>query len=208
MRYLQLFIFLLALVFSSATAQNVNATSISASDTTLLSSNGEEEVDVASMVDKQIAIAQAKQWENKEKPVVQKQALSSAPETETKSDWLAAPLMQLGVSQEMLTRIEIMFASVMLVFGSVVTRRFVLKHKSKSNHLRSNIQSLRLEKSVVKKETKLKNIRENLLKSSIYLSNTEGSLAQKAKELKIAKGEIILAAKIKSYELSICSNER
>ncbi|MFA6025537.1 MAG: hypothetical protein WC727_03785, partial [Ignavibacteriaceae bacterium] len=75
-------------------------------------------------------------------------------------------------------------------------------------NIRSNIQSIRLEKSISKKETKLKVIRKNLLNSSVNLNVTEGSLARKAKELKIAKGEIILAAKIKSYELSICSSER
>jgi len=206
MRYVKLFIFLFALAFSSAVAQN--ATSTAVPDTSLQSSNGENEINVANLVEQQIAIAQAKQWENQEKPVVQKQALSTASATETENGWLASSRLQLGLSPEMLTRIEIMFASVMLVFGSVVTRRLVLRRRSKSNNLRSNIQSLRLEKSVVKKETKLKNIRENLIKSSIYLSNAEGSLSQKAKELKIAKGEIILAAKIKSYELSICSNER
>lgn len=208
MRYAQLFIFLLALTFSSASAQNVNATQTSVSDTSLQTSNGEDEVNVAEMVEKQIAIAQAKQWENKVKPLEQKKTVSAASKIETKNDWFISAALQLGVRPEMFTKIEIMFASVMLVFGSVVARRLVLKRSGKSNNLKSNIQSLRLEKSIVKKETKLKSIRENLLKSSIHLSNAEGSLTQKAKELKIAKGEIILAAKIKSYELSICSNER
>ncbi|MDP3150461.1 MAG: hypothetical protein Q8N83_15165 [Ignavibacteria bacterium] len=208
MRYLQLFIFLLALVFSSATAQSLNATSVSISDTSMQASSGEEEVDVAGMVDKQIAIAQAKQWENKVQPVVQQKNVSSISKNEIESNWFVSFVTWLGLSPETLIRIEIILVSALLVFGSVVTRRLVLKRKGKSNKLRSNIQSLRLEKSVVKKETKLKNIRENLLKSSIYLSNAEGSLTQKAKELNIAKGEIILAAKIKSYELSICSNER
>lgn len=206
MRYVKFFIFLFALAFSSAVAQNATPTAVP--DTSLRSSNGEDEINVANLVEQQIAIAQAKQWENQEKPIVQKQVLSTASATETENGWLASSILQLGLSPEMLTRIEIMFAFVMLVFGSLVTRRLVLRRRSKSNNLRSNIQSLRLEKSVVKKETKLKNIRENLIKSSIYLSNAEGSLSQKAKELKIAKGEIILAAKIKSYELSICSNER
>ncbi|MDP3683722.1 MAG: hypothetical protein Q8S01_07285, partial [Ignavibacteria bacterium] len=115
MRYVKLFIFLFALAFSSAVAQNATPTAVS--DTSFRSANGEDEINVASLVEKQIAMAQTKQWENKEKPVVQKQALSTAPATEPKNGWLASSIMQLGVSPEMLTRIEIMFASVMLVFG-------------------------------------------------------------------------------------------
>ena len=206
MRYLQLFIFLLALAFSSAAAQNATPTAVP--DTSLRSSNGEDEINVANLVEQQIAIAQAKQWENKVQPVVQQKNVSSISKNEIESNWFVSFVTWLGLSPETLIRIEIILVSALLVFGSVVTRRLVLKRKGNSNKLRSNIQSLRLEKSVVKKETKLKNIRENLLKSSIYLSNAEGSLTQKAKELNIAKGEIILAAKIKSYELSICSNER
>jgi len=208
MRYVQLFIVLLAWVLSSAQAQNVNSISASTSDTTMQSSGGEEEVNVASLVEKQIAIAQAKQWENKVQPVVLKKNVSSISKNEIESNWFTSLVTWLGFSSKTLTRVEIILVSAMLVFGSVVTRRLVLKRNGKSNNLRSNIQSLRLEKSVVKKETKLKSVRENLLKSSIHLSYAEGSLTQKAKELKIAKGEIMLAAKIKSYELSICSNER
>jgi len=204
MRYLQIFIFLFISFFSFASAQSGNA---AVTDTSSQLSNTEE-LSVAGLVEKQIALAQAKQWANRQEPVNQKAVAPLSIKSKTNNDWFASISTQFKLSPEMVTRIGIILFSSMFVFGSVVTRRLVLKHKSKSNKLRTNIQSLRLEKSIVKKETKLKSIRENLLKSSINLNSAEGSLAQKAKELKIAKGEIMLAAKIKSYELSICSNDR
>lgn len=204
MKYLQIIIFLFISVFSFTSAQSGNA---AVPDTTSQISNTEE-ISVAEMVEKQIALAQAKQWANRQEPVKQKAVTSLSIKSQANNDWLASIASQVKLSPEIVTRIGIILFSSLFVFGSVVTRRLVLKHKNKSNKLRSNIQSLRLEKSIVKKETKLKSIRENLLKSSINLNSGEGSLAQKAKELKIAKGEIMLAAKIKSYELSICSNDR
>jgi len=204
MKYLQIIIFLVISVFSFTFAQSGSA---AIADTSLQLSNTEE-LSVADMVEKQIALAQAKQWSNRQESAKQKVVEPLSIKSKINNDWFASLSTQFNLSEEMVTRIGIILLSSMFVFGSVVTRRLVLKHKSRSNNLRSNIQSLRLEKSIVKKETKLKSIRENLLKSSINLNSGEGSLAQKAKELKIAKGEIMLAAKIKSYELSICSNDR
>lgn len=204
MKYLQIIIFLFISVFSFTSAQSGNA---AVPDTTSQISNTEE-ISVAEMVEKQIAFAQAKQWANRQEPVKQKAVTSLSIKSQTNNDWIASIASQVKLSPEIVTRIGIIILSSMFVFSSVVTRRLVLSRKNKSNNLRTNIQSLRLEKSIVKKETKLKSIRENLLKSSINLNSGEGSLAQKAKELKIAKGEIMLAAKIKSYELSICSNDR
>ncbi len=204
MKYLQIIIFLFISVFSFTSAQSGNA----AIPDTTSQLNNTKEISVAEMVEKQIALAQAKQWANRQEPSKQKAVKKVSIKNQANSDWLASIASQVKLSPEMVTRIGIILLSSMFVFGSVVTRRLVLSRKSKLNNLRSNIQSLRLEKAIVKKETKLKNVRENLLKSSINLNNAEGSLAQKAKELKIAKGEIMLAAKIKSYELSICSNDR
>lgn len=204
MKYLLIVIFLFISVFSFTSAQSGNA---AIPDTTSQLSNTEE-ISVAEMVEKQIALAQAKQWANRQEPIKQKVVKTVSIKKQANNDWLASIASQVKLSSEIVTRIGIILLSSMFVFGSVVTRRLVLSRKSKANNLRSNIQSLRLEKSIVKKETKLKNVRENLLKSSINLNSAEGSVTQKAKELKIAKGEIMLAAKIKSYELSICSNDR
>lgn len=204
MKYIPIIIFLFITVFSFTSAQSGNA-AISDSSIQL---SATEELSVAEMVEKQIALAQAKQWANRQEPVKQKAVTPVSIKSKTNNDWLASIASQAKLSPEMVTRIGIILLSSLFVFSSVVTRRLVLKHKNKSNKLRTNIQSLRLEKSIVKKETKLRSIRENLLRSSVNLNSMEGSLAQKAKELKIAKGEIMLAAKIKSYELSICSNDR
>jgi len=205
MRHLQIIILLLVSVFSYTYAQSGIA---ALPDTAKQAGNSDEEVSVASLVEKQIAIAQAKQWENRQTVVKQKPVVAAPIKNKTNENWFTTVSTQFKFSVETAKSVGIILFSTMLVFGSVITRRLVLKHKNKSNNLRSNIQSMRLEKSVVKKETKLKSIRENLLKSSLNFNSGEGSLTRKAKELSIAKGEIILAAKIKSYELSVCSSDR
>lgn len=205
MRHVQIIIFLLVSVFSFASAQNGIA---ALPDTATQTGTTDEEVSVASLVEKQIAMAQAKQWENRQTEVKQKPVAAAPIKNKTKENWFTTVSTPFKLSGDTAKSVGIILFSTLLVFGSVITRRLVLKHKNKPTNLRTNIQSMRLEKSVVKKETKLKSIRENLLKSSLNFNSGEGSLTRKAKELKIAKGEIMLAAKIKSYELSVCSSDR
>lgn len=205
MRHLQIIILLLVSVFSFTSAQSGIA---ALPDTAKQIVNTDEEVNVASLVDKQIAIAQAKQWENRQTVVKQKHVVAAPIKNKTNENWFTTVSTPFKLSGETAKSVGIILFSALFVFGSVITRRLVLKHKNKANNLRTNIQSMRLEKSVVKKETKLKSIRENLLKSSLNFNSGDGSLTRKAKELSIAKGEIMLAAKIKSYELSVCSSDR
>jgi len=185
--YAKIYLFLLVSFLCSAFAQNIEKANFAVADTAMQTGKVEDEVNIDSLVAEQIAIAQAKKWEKAPLP----------------------PRLVGGIKIPFpLGRVRDGLFLAMFVFTVVFARRLILKTKSKTKNLRSNIQSIRLEKTVTKKETKLKVIRKNLLKSSVNLSPAEGSLTRKAKQLKIAKGEIILAAKIKSYELSICSNER
>ena len=65
--------------------------------------------------------------------------------------------------------------------------------------------SIREEKVVVKDDPKLKNVRTKLKNNSEHFT-AENSFGEAAKELNISKGELLLAAKIKSYELSRITN--
>jgi len=202
-----IFLLVFAGGFVSAQTDKGNA-ALSVSGDSLVNGNAEEII-IANLVEHQIALARAKEWKNHPAPI-KKKNIQSLPvkKEEAGIGWFPSLIKELGVGAETISRIEIFSLITVLVFAGVAARRGILRYTSKNKQLRSNIQALRLEKSKVKKDTKLKVIRKNLLKSSANLNSVEGSLAQKAKALKIAKGEIILAAKIKSYELSISSSER
>jgi len=219
--YTKIYIFLLVSLLCTAFAQNAEKANLpnskvgfAVADTAMQTGNAEDEVNIDSLVTAQIAIARAKKWENYIEPVKTNTGLATLQkiQLERKNNWLMNLSSIVGMDKETTTKAAIILFSSLVAFVILVVRRLKLRTKSKTKNgtenLRSNIQSIRLEKSISKKETKLKVIRKNLLNSSVNLNVTEGSLARKAKELKIAKGEIILAAKIKSYELSICSSER
>lgn len=221
MMYTKIYIFLFVSLLCTAFAQNAGKTNppnskadFAVVDSALQTGNAEDEINIDSLVTAQIAIARAKKWENYIEPVKTNTglAVSQKIQLERKNNWLMNLSAIVGTDKETTTKAAIILFSSLVAFVVLVIRRLKLRTKSKTKNgtknFRSNILSIRLEKSIPKKETKLKLIRENLLNSSVNFNVTEGSLARKAKELKIAKGEIILAAKIKSYELSICSNER
>ena len=108
----------------------------------------------------------------------------------------------LAKSNEDMARVVLLGGSTFLVFGTVLIRRIKIKKKSiRRKKLVKNINSIREEKVVVKEDPKLKEVRTKLKSNPEYFSE-ENSFDETAKELNISKGELLLAAKIKSYELS------
>ena len=101
-----------------------------------------------------------------------------------------------------LARVALLAGSTFIVFGTVLIRRVRIKKRSiRRKKLVKNINSIREEKVAVKDDPKLKNVRTKLKNSPEHFEE-ENSFGETAKELNISKGELVLAAKIKSYELS------
>ena len=90
-------------------------------------------------------------------------------------------------------------AAFVLVFAR---RAWLGRSKKTGKKLKNNIRILREENIVKREEPQLKSVRSKLLNSPVILNNHGKPLSEVAKELNIAQGEIILAAKIKSYELA------
>jgi membrane protein implicated in regulation of membrane protease activity len=208
--YAKLYLFLLVSFLCATFAQKVETVKSAVPDTTFQTNNIGEAVNIDSLVSAQVAIARAKKWENHEAPEIQISAMPAVGKIESakNTNWFLQYTSMVGADEATAIKGAVIFFAALFVFLVVFIRRMFLNRKKKKNDLRSNIQLLRSEKSMSKKGTKLKVIRKNLLNNSVNLNSSEGSLTRRAKELKIAKGEIILAAKIKSYELSVCSNER
>jgi len=94
-------------------------------------------------------------------------------------------------------------------FSFVFVRRLIRNRPRKGEKkLKNNIRILRGENIFVKEQSDLKSIRSKLLNSPVILNNHGKPLSEVAKELNISQGEIILAAKIKSYELAKGQNSK
>ncbi len=91
--------------------------------------------------------------------------------------------------------------SVSILTAVVVRRKRVSKGRKFRNELKEKIQSVREEMLIPKEETGLKLLRNKLLTlPEPELFNK--TLSAKARELNISKGELILAARIKSFQMS------
>jgi hypothetical protein len=94
-------------------------------------------------------------------------------------------------------------------FSFVFFRRFLKNRPTKGEKkLKNNIRILREENIFVKEQPELKTLRSKLLNSPVILNNHGKPLSEVARELNISQGEIILAAKIKSYELAKGNNSK
>jgi len=99
------------------------------------------------------------------------------------------------------------------LLGSAVILIFVFRGrlfggKKKNKALKNNIKLLREERLIVKTTGKKNNVRTKLVAETAYLNSAEKGLPQIAKEKNISQGEILLAARIKSYEMAkVCSGK-
>lgn len=97
----------------------------------------------------------------------------------------------------------------LFAFAFVFIRRLIINHAGKAGkNLKNNIRILREEGIKIQEKSSLKSIRSKLINSPVILNNHGKPLAEVAKELNISQGEILLAAKIKSYELAKDKNEK
>jgi hypothetical protein len=90
-----------------------------------------------------------------------------------------------------------------IAFSFVFVRRLLQRGpKNQVKTIKNNIRIIREESLVKRDQPQLKALRSKLVNSPVILNNHGKPLAAVAKELNISQGEIILAAKIKSYELA------
>jgi hypothetical protein len=163
-------------------------------------------VNIREMVIQQILAAKKKMLEEKQSkpqtlPGNKKKVLKKS--NKDKSVGILERISEfLSRANEDIARVILLGGSTFLVFGTVLIRRIKIKKKRvRRKKLVKNINSIREEKVIVKEDPKLKDVRIKL-KSNPEHFITENSFDETAKELNIAKGELLLAARIKSYELS------
>ena len=112
-------------------------------------------------------------------------------------------------SNDFLLKFYILGGAAFAAFSFVFIRRKILNRtKRPDNSIKNNIKTMRNENLIKRDRPQLKSIRSKLVNSPVILNNHGKSLSSVARELNISQGEIILAAKIKSYELAKNDNSK
>ena len=90
----------------------------------------------------------------------------------------------------------------LLIVGFVLLRRLIQTIKKKSlNALKAKISLLRNEKVLAKQDPKLQLVRKQLSNNELIFNKSEKQISKSAKELKISKGELLLAARLRLFEV-------
>lgn len=155
-----------------------------------------DSVDIRGMVQKQIQEAQKKQ--KAELISVDNKNYKSTPIIKKSSK---QTLEQIEVISWMTTEIIILLSASIAAVIFIVIRRRRLRKSSSNRDLKKNIKIIREEQLVINIDPRLRSIRKRLCLNSFYLNNVGNDVSAAARRLQIAKGEILLASRIRSYEI-------
>lgn len=165
-----------------------------------------DSVNISQIVQAQIAAARKEETEKKSQPVVNIQAKKVEKAKNSWTNIFVELRKNIPLSNDNFMKAVILIAFSFMAFIVVFLRRLKNKlHKpskkeKSSDSLKKNISILREEKPLkIKYKKKLKLIRSKLSKN-YSMNPTSESLTRTARELNIAKGEVLLAARIKAHE--------
>lgn len=96
--------------------------------------------------------------------------------------------------------IKIFFVISTLIILSVSLRRITIRIKKRiKNSLKQRIAMIREEKVIVRKDKNITRKRKSLKKDKILENLSDAGLNNKARELSISKGELLLAVRLKTF---------
>ncbi len=165
-----------------------------------------DSVNISQMVLAQIDAARKKQMEEKNQPTKLVETTTVKVQPASSTNFIADWVKSLAISEDTMVKIIIIGSATFIAVIFISFRRLKYSKKySVKNDLKNGIKLIREEKVFGKKDEKLSSVRNKLAgsPSSYQLSNE--SVSRNARDLNIAKGEIYLAARIKSHELNQAS---
>lgn len=177
-------------------------------NTAVITENETDKVDISEMVREQIAAARKKADEEKSTPVPHIDVPKPAKNVKSEAGLLMSIRNKIPLSDDSLIKISVLSAFSLLVFGFIMSRRLLLRKKRPKNKhdlkgLKQNIALIREERPIrVRKNNKLKTVRSRLLKKYSKVNMTNESISKTAKELKISKGELLLAERIRMHKMA------
>ncbi len=145
-----------------------------------------DNVDVKAIVKNQISAARAKE----------KEKVST--NTNISTEFAAANVKESGSSTLFIKLSILVFAGIIATFW-VIKRRSDEQKIKNVQQLKKNIKLVREEKFIKEIDPKLKAIRTSLYLNSSNLNPVGKGVSQRAKALQIAKGELLLASRIRLY---------
>ena len=114
-----------------------------------------------------------------------------------------------GASDMLLTKLLILSVASLLAVVVIYYRRLKLNGgKQFKNVLKRNIALMREEKPLHLAENRNKSVRNQLLNDPKIFNTGFNDVSGKAKDLQISKGELLLATKIKSYQMKRAFREK
>ncbi|MGK9367376.1 hypothetical protein ACSSWA_00570 [Melioribacter sp. Ez-97] len=159
----------------------------------------EDSVDVRELVAQQILMAKIK---NEKKEVKEPEIIQTAPEYESETPVVIKKkksVYQLFVELPFNVKLLISFSAFLFVL--IFIRRAVIKAQQKSRKkLKINIGMMREEKLQPVTDIRRSKFRKELLSNPVINKLNDKNINKKAKELKVAQGELMLAARLKYYE--------
>lgn len=211
-------LFLLCFCFIPVTAQTVKPLVGTAKDSVInqtasdIQKSGMDSLSLSQLVQAQIDAAKKKEIEDKNKPAVQVQEKKIEAPKKTENNFWLELRKNVPLSDDDLMKAVIIASFSFMAFVIVFLRRMRLhknssikknngKKKNSADGLKKNIAIIREERPLkIKYKNKLKAVRAKLIsKASINLTNE--AVTKTARELQISKGEVLLAARIKSHEI-------
>lgn len=159
----------------------------------------QDTIDVRELVAQQILMAKIK---NEKNEVKQPDIIQAAPQYKNDVPVVIKKkksLYQLFVDLPFNIKLLISFSAFLFVL--IFIRRAVLKAQQKSKKkLKINIGKLREEKLQPVTDYRRSKFRKELLSNPVINKLNDKNITKKAKELKVAQGELMLAARLKYYE--------
>jgi hypothetical protein len=159
----------------------------------------EDSVNVRELVARQILMAKIK---NEKKAIKEPDIIQTAPEYENEAPVVIKKkksVYQLFVDLPFNVKLLISFSA--FLFALIFIRRAVLKAQQKARKkLKINIGMMREEKLQPTTDIRRSKFRKELLSNPVINKLNDKNINKKAKELKVAQGELMLAARLKYYE--------
>lgn len=155
------------------------------------SASAEDSIDIKELLSEQILSARKMMEEQSSIEVIPPLEDELLPEAESE-------LLPSGLKLKVYV---ILVSSIAAAFYLVWRRKKSSIEKTGKEELKKNILSIRDEKPYKRASDELSVIRARLKENASYLSSKDSELAGAARDLKIAKGELHLAAVLRSHEL-------
>jgi hypothetical protein len=197
------FLTAIMLFFSSSYFAQVNI------DSVLIAFNNfqPDSVDVSKLVQKQIEAARMKEESILKSENENKVDLNKKENIEIATIPVAAAVINKPANNKIVEfinsfSIEVKIFSIfsLLIMIIVSFRRILIRFKKKiKNSLKHRIAMIREEKVIIKKDRIKTRARKSLKKEKLIERLSESGMNSKARELSISKGEILLAARLKTF---------